>query len=83
MTTKRKGHTPFLAQKILRAQSLTRPQSSFVNLLLILGSLINEDGGDNQNGKKAIGLDDQNNNFPSPFFIHFFAVTKRLRRENA
>ena len=69
MTTKEKGPSlPF--QKILRPQSLTRPQSSFVNplLILILGSLINEDGGDNENGKKAIGLDDQNNIFPSRFF---------------
>ena len=67
MTTKEKGHSlPF--QKILRPQSLTRPQSSFFNPLLILGSLINEDGGDNENGKKAIGLDDQNNIFPSRFF---------------
>ena len=45
-----------------------------------MGSLSNEDG------KKAIGLDWQNNNFArgSRFFVvHFFAVTARLRRENA
>ena len=57
----------------------------------ILGSLSNDDGdgdgdGDgNENGKKAIGLDWQNNNFAraSLFFVHFFAVVARLRRESA
>ena len=40
----------------------------------------------NENGIKAIGLDSwQNNNFAriSRFFVHFFAVTARLRIENA
>ena len=39
----------------------------------------------NENGKKAIGLDKQNNNFAraSRFFAHFFAVVARLRRETA
>ena len=51
----------------------------------MLGSLSNDDGDVNENGKKAIGLDKQNNNFAraSRFFVHFFAVTVRLRRENA
>ena len=47
---------------------------------------LNNDNGDvNENGKKAIGLDWQNNNFAptSRFFVHFFAITARLRRENA
>ena len=38
---------------------------------------IRNDGGDgNENGKKAIGLDWQNNNFAraSRLFVHFFAV---------
>ena len=50
-----------------------------------LGSLSNEDSDGNGNGKKAIGLHWQNNNFAraSCFFVHFFAVTERLRRENA
>ena len=38
------------------------------------------------NGKKAVGLDwlIKNNNSAraSPFFVHFFAVTARLRRVN-
>ena len=49
------------------------------------GRLRNDDGDGNENGKKAIGLDWQNNNFAraSRFFVHFFAVIARLRRENA
>ena len=49
----------------------------------MLGSLSNDDGDVNENGKKAKGLDKQNNNFAraSRFFVHFFAVTARLRRE--
>ena len=51
----------------------------------LLGSISNDDGDVNENGKKAIGLDWQNNNFAraSRFFVHFFAVTAPLRRENA
>ena len=39
----------------------------------------------NENGKKAIGLDQQNNNFAraSRLFLHFFAVAARLQRESA
>ena len=46
-------------------------------------SLSKDDGDGNENGKKAIGLDWQNNNFAraSRFFVHFFAVVARLRRE--
>ena len=49
------------------------------------GNLSNDDGDVNENGKKAIGLDWQNNNFAraSRFFVHFFAVTARLQRETA
>ena len=49
----------------------------------ILGSLSN--GGGNENGKKAIDLDWQNDNFDraSRFFVHFFAVNTRLRSESA
>ena len=52
-----------------------------------IGSLSNDDGDSdgNDNGKKAMGLDWQNNNFAraSRFFVHFFAVAARLHRENA
>ena len=50
-----------------------------------LGSLNNDDGDGNENGKKAIGLDKQNINFAhaSRFFVHFFAVAARLQRESA
>ena len=38
-----------------------------------------------QRDRKAIGLDWQNNNFAraSRFFVHFFAVTARLRHKTA
>ena len=43
----------------------------------IQGSLINDDGDGNENGKKVIGLDWQNNNFAraSRFFVHSFPFT--------
>ena len=49
------------------------------------GALANEYGDVNENGKKAIGSDWQNNYTAraSRFFVHFFAVTARIRRENA
>ena len=39
----------------------------------------------NYEGKKAVGLDWQNNNFAraSRFFVHFFALVARLRRETS
>ena len=39
----------------------------------------------NENGKEAIGLDWQNNNFAreSRVFVHFFAVASRLQRKGA
>ena len=48
------------------------------------GSLSNDEGDNNENGKKPIGLDWQNNNFAraSRFFVHFLAVVARLQREN-
>ena len=51
----------------------------------LIGSLSNDEGDVKENGKKAIDLDLQNNNFAraSRFLVHFFAVTARLRRENA
>ena len=52
-----------------------------------MGSLRNYDGDDNENGKKAMGLDwlIKNNTSAraSRFFLHFFAVTARLRRVNS
>ena len=47
----------------------------------IIGSLSNDDGDVNENGKRAIGLDWQRNNIArvSRFFVHFFAVTAWLR----
>ena len=53
--------------------------------IVVLGCLSNDDGDGNENGKKSIDLDWQNNNFvrASRFFVHFFAVTARLQCENA
>ena len=41
-----------------------------------MGSLSNNDGDGKENGKIAIGLYEQNNNFAraSRFFVHFLAV---------
>ena len=49
------------------------------------GSLSYDDGDGNENGKKAIGLDLQNNNsaLASRFFLHFFSVAARPQRESA
>ena len=45
--------------------------------ILLIGSLSNDNGDVNENGKTAIGLDWQNNNSAraSRLFVHFFAVT--------
>ena len=50
-----------------------------------LGSLSDYDGDGSEDGKKAIGLDWQNNNFAraSRFLVHFFALVARLRRETS
>ena len=57
----------------------------WLSLDMLIGSLGNDDGDVNESCKKAMGLNWQNNNFTraSRFFVHFFAVTTRLRRENA
>ena len=51
----------------------------------LIGSLSNNDGDGNEDGKKAVGLDQQNDNFAraSRFFAHFSAVAARLQRESA
>ena len=57
----------------------------WLSLDMLIGSLGNDDGDVNESCKKAMGLNWQNNDFTraSRFFVHFFAVTTRLRRENA
>ena len=62
-----------------------RLTQSVSSVIQILGSLSNDDGDVKENGKKAISLDWQNNDFAraSHLFVHFFVVTARLRRENA
>ena len=51
----------------------------------IIESLSNDDGNINENGKKTMFLDWQNNNFTraSRFFVHFVAITAQLQRESA
>ena len=53
--------------------------------MFALGSFSNDDGDGTENGKKAVGLDEQNNNFgrAARFFVHFLAVFARLQRESA
>ena len=67
----------------LPAILMTSPWRTLSNVLL--GSLSNDDGKLSENEKKETGLDLRNNNFAraSRFFVHFFAVIARLRRENA
>ena len=52
--------------------------------LQILGTLRSNDGVGNENVKKAKGSINKNYNFlhASRFFVHFFTITARLRREN-
>ena len=63
-----------------------RPFSLLLQVLRRTGrSLSNDDGDINENGKKSIGLEWQNNNFAreSLFFVNFFAIVARLRRETS
>ena len=75
----------FLSKKVVALLTSFTKQTR----LQTIESLRNDDddSNGNENGKKAIliGLDWQKNNFAraSRFFVHFFAVTARLRRENA
>ena len=48
-----------------------------------MGRYSKKDGDGNENGKKAIGLYEQNDNFArtSHFFVHFIAVVASLRHE--
>ena len=50
----------------------------------IIGSFSNDDGNGNEDVKKAIGLLRKTTTLHvlSRFFVHFFAVLARLRREN-
>ena len=53
----------------------------------LIGSLSNDNGGVNKDGKKAIGLDWQNNNsaLASRFFVHFLELPSLylLRRKTS
>ena len=64
----------------------TRPNFIFTcRLLPVLGSFSNDDGDGNQDVKKVIGLLRKTTTLHvyHAFFVHFFTVLARLRRENA
>ena len=70
----------------LRSTKFIKVKKTLLNTLklcIIIGSFSNGDG--NENFKKNNRFIKQNNKFEriSHFFVHFFAVTARLRRENA
>ena len=71
----KQGHVVY-RQRVLQIVTSLRVVS-------LVGSLRNDNDEGNENGKKAIGLDKQNNNFAraSRFFVHFSAVVARLQRE--
>ena len=62
--------------------AVTTKQPPFQQASLSLGSLSDDDG--NKNGKKAMGIDRQDNNFAraSRFLVHFLAVAARVQRES-
>ena len=62
----------------------TRDLVARLVLSSILESLSNDDGDANENGKKAIGLDWQNNDSArkSHVFVNFLIVAARVQGEN-
>ena len=80
-----KARSEFGEQLQLLFSKLPSASFSLMSPSSLLGSLRNEDGDSNENGKKAVGLDKENNNFAraARFFVHFSAVVARLQRENA
>ena len=61
------------------------PRREVCVLATEVGSLSNDDGDGNENGKKTRGLDWQNNNNfarASLYFVQLFAVAARLQRES-
>ena len=58
---------------------------SFMDIAVIIGSLRNYDGDDNENGKKQQVYISKTTilHVHHAFFVRFFAVVARLRRENA
>ena len=56
-----------------------------VNAADLVESFSNDDGDGNKKGKKAIGFISKTTTLHvhHNFFVHFFAVTEKLRRENA
>ena len=84
-STVKKVSIEWSCHRISSTDSILRKKVYRVSAHVSSGGLSNDEGDVNKNGKKAIGLDWQNNNFAraSLFFVHFFAVVARLRRESA
>ena len=63
----------------------TRVPLKYCSRCLLKGSLRNDYDDGNENVKKEIGLDKQNNNSAraSRFFVHFSVIVARLQRETA
>ena len=67
-----------------RTKRMTMMMMMVVVVVVVIGSLSNDDGDCNEDGKKAIGKDWQKNVArASRFFVHFFAVAAQLRRETS
>ena len=68
---------------VLLADVAKRSAVSGVTVNFLLNrELKNDDGHGNENGKKAVGLDSQNNTCIN-LFCTFFALAARLQRESA
>ena len=52
-------------------------------VIWILGSLSNDEGDDNENGKNGVRLDWNKPARSSRFFVHFFTVVAQLRGETS
>ena len=84
-STVKKVSIEWSCHTISSTDSILRKKVYRVSAHVSSGGLSNDEGDVNKNGKKAIGLDWQNNNSAcaSLLFLHFFAVTAQLRCENA
>ena len=69
---------------VVSAKKLTRLIIKALRVSIVLGSFSNDEGDGNENGKNAIGLISTATTLHVHHtFVHFFAFTERLRRENA
>ena len=80
-------HLYFLRDVLVAVASLNLkvPISFVAHFRDLVGSFSNDDADGNENSKTATGLLSKTTSLHvhHAFFVHFFAVTARLRRENA